>query len=882
MSLEPGSRLGAYEIQDLLGAGGMGEVYRARDTRLDRIVAIKVLQGHLSLSDDIRQRFEREARAISSLNHPNICTLFDVGKEGSTDYLVMEYVDGESLSDRLARGPIPVVELLPLAVQVADALDRAHRQGLIHRDLKPGNIMVTKSGAKLLDFGLARAAGLGAAPTGISSPTMSRPITAEGTIVGTFQYMAPEVLEGGEADARCDIFAFGAVLYEMATGRRAFEGKSQASLIAAIMERDPPPISSVQPLVSPALDRLVKTCMAKDPENRRQTMHDVLLELKWITEGGSQAGIPAPVAARRRVRARLAWAVASVMSLAAVTFAVGYFARAPKPAEAIRFQVPVGDMIISSDSPRISPDGRYLAFNAVDSTGTTLIWVRPLSDLNARPMPGTENARRPFWSPDSRYLAFMADRKLKKIAISGGTPQTICDAPSGADGSWGSKGVIIFDGSAGDTLMQVDASGGVPAGVLPREQGAGEVQQAWPHFLPDGEHFLYIASGAASNDGKVRVGTLGSTKSKIVANVETRVEYAAPGYIVYQRDQSLVAQPFDAKSRQTRGEPVPIVDQVSSNALGNVDFSLSQNGVLTYRGEAGSGTTRLVWMDRTGKEIGDFGDPAPNTDAVLSPDGRRLALVLRDPQTGSDDIWIRDLARGVTSRFTFDAASDIWPVWSPDGSTLAFTSNRSGYFALYARDAGGADEPRVVYKPDSNIGPTSWTPDGKTILCALAGAGAQWDAYAVPADGTGKAVPVLTTRFNEYQPVLSPNGRWLAYRSRESGRNEIYVRDYPGPGGRWQISTDGGTDALWRADGRELFYRSPNGNLMTVGIGPGASFDVGIPRVLFHAPATPAGFYQFAYTVTADGQRFLFTTPATRAAVPPTTVVVNWASAVGR
>jgi Tol biopolymer transport system component len=861
----------------------MGEVYRARDTRLDRTVAIKILQGHLTIQPEIRQRFEREAKAISSLNHPHICTLYDVGHQDGTDYLVMEYVEGESLAERLVRGPLPVEEVLPLATQIADALDRAHRQGLIHRDLKPGNVMITKQGAKLLDFGLARATGLAAAPSDLtSSPTMSRPITAEGTIVGTFQYMAPEQLEGGEADARSDIFSFGAVLYEMATGRRAFEGKSQASLIAAIIGKDPPPVSSVQPLVSPALDRLVKTCLEKDPENRRQTMHDVLLELRWIAEGGSQAGIPAPVAARRRVQARAAWGVAVVMGLAAVGFAIGFFARAPKPAEPIRFTVPPEASLVFTDSPRVSPDGRFLAFNATDSTGTTLIWVRAMSALQASPLPGTERARRPFWSPDSRYLGFMAEGKLKKIAVTGGPPQTICDAPTGADGSWGTKGVIVFDGSQGDSLMRVDASGGVATGVLPQTEDAGRTNQSWPHFLPDGEHFLYLSTGSTGQGGTVRLAKLGSTKTSEVARVTTRVEYAPPGYIVYQRDRSLVAQPFDAAKGRTTGEPFPIVDEVSGNAIGNVDFSVSQTGVLTYRGEAGSGSTRLVWLDRAGTEVSEVGAVSTYSEAELAPDGRHLALVILDPQTGTDDIWIRDLARGVTSRFTFDEASDIWPVWSSDGSSIAFASNREGSFNVYVRDAAGAEEPRAVSRNRENTGPSSWTPDGKTIIASVLSTGSQWNVVGLAADGQGEPVPILSTRFNEYQPELSPDGRWLAYRSRESGANEIYVRAYPGPGDRWQVSTAGGTEPRWRADGRELYYRALDNRLMAVDVRVAPKFDIGVPRPLYAAPGVPGGFYQWSYSPERGGQRFLFCTPATKSAIPPTTVVVNWTSAVGR
>ena len=504
----------------------MGEVYRAKDTRLGRDVAVKVLPAQLSSSPELRQRLEREAKTISQLSHPHICMLHDVGHQDGTDYLVMEFLEGETLADRLGRGALPVEQALKIGIEIADALDAAHKSGIVHRDLKPGNVMLTKSGVKLLDFGLAK---LGAGPAGVVSavtslPTAlqeSQPLTTRGTILGTFQYMSPEQLEGREADSRSDIFSFGCVLYEMLTGQKAFTGKSQASLIGSIMTSEPASISSIQPMVPPALDRVVKGCLAKEPEHRWHTAHDVRMQLQWIAEGGSQAGLPAPVAARRRSREKLAWGVAAVALLAAAALGLGFWKRAPKSPRTVRFEISTPEDVTSIDTPRISPDGRYLAFNATDAGGKTRVWVRPLNALTAQPLAGTEGATRPFWSPDSRFLGFVAEGKLKKVEVTGGPPQKICDAPTGSDGTWSSEGVILFDGQANDPIQRVSAAGGTAVPAVKADPARKETSVAWPEFLPDGRHFLYMASGQKPEDNVYRMGSIDSKESKTVASAQT-------------------------------------------------------------------------------------------------------------------------------------------------------------------------------------------------------------------------------------------------------------------------------------------------------------------------------------------------------------------------
>ncbi len=883
MTIAAGTRLGPYEVVSPIGAGGMGEVYRARDTRLARDVAVKVLPSHLSSSEEMRQRFEREAKAISQLSHAHICALYDVGREGEIEYLVMEYLEGETLSDRLSKGPLPLEQTLRYGIEIADALDKAHRQGIVHRDLKPGNVMLTKSGVKLLDFGLAKAvAPVGGQSGATSLPTMAggtpQNLTEAGTILGTFQYMAPEQLEGKEADARSDIFSFGAVLYEMATGNKAFSGKSQASLIGSILRDDPPAISEVVPMTPPAFNRVVKTCLAKDPEDRFQTAHDVKLQLAWVAEGGSQAGLPAPVVARRKNREKLAWAVAALALVAAGLAAWGYVRRAPAPALMARFDVAAPEDLTSIDMPRVSPDGRYIAFNATDASGKTRIWVRPLNALSARALEGTDGTTRPFWSPDSKFLAFFAEGKLKKVEVTGGPPQKICDAPTGADGSWSSEGVILFDGVTGDPIQRVSAAGGTPAVEVKPDPARKETQVAWPEFLPDGKHFLYMASGQKPEDNLYRIGSLGSKESRAVAPAQTLITYAPPGYLLFVRDKTLVAQRFDLSSLKTLGEPAPVAEKIGTDSVGLARFSVSRNGVLAYR--TGDSGDRLLWLDRGGKELetaggtGEYGDPA------LSQKGDRLAFDVVDSRSGKLDIWVRDLVRGVNSRFTFSAGNNICPSWSPDGSKIVFSSDRGGTFGLFEKPASGQGEEKLLLKEEGRLIARDWSRDGKYIAYSRRGKEG-WDILALPTLGDRKSIPLAQSPFNENVPSFSPDGRFVAYQSNESGRAEIYVQTFPDPSGKWQVSTAGGVDATWRSDGREIFYRAPDQKLMAVEIQVGESFQAGIPRALFSG-RVPPGASRNRYVAAADGQRFLFVSPLGREAMTPTTVMLHWFGELGR
>jgi Tol biopolymer transport system component len=880
VALEAGTHLGPYEILGPLGAGGMGEVYRAKDTRLDRTVAIKVLPAHLSSSPDLKQRFEREAKLVSSLSHPHICTLHDVGHHEGVDFLVMEHLEGETLAGRLERGPLPMSEVFRLGGQIADALDKAHKGGVVHRDLKPANVMLTPAGVKLLDFGLAKQT---VSDSPVRTESFSRmlteapdsaPLTVEGTILGTFQYMSPEQIEGREADARSDIYALGAVLYEMATGRKAFVGKTQASLIGAIMHSKPEPVSKVVPLGPPAFDRLVETCLAKDPENRWGTAHDVGLQLKWIAEGGSQVGLPAPVAARRKNRERLAWGVAAAAAIAAAAFAVLWVRRAPEPPQVVRFEMAAPDGLPEVGSPRLSPDGRYLAFNARDEKGAQAIWVRPLNSLTAQKLAGTEGAQwRPFWSPDSRYVAFMAEGKLKKIMVSGGPAQVICDAPTGADGTWSDDGVILYDGGGNDPIMRVPAGGGIPTPQVSTstDEKKGAAQVGWPQFLPGSRRFLYVAMGSAQPE--VMLASLDGGEARTVLAGQSRVEFAPPGYLLYVRDNTLVAQPFDAGKGTLRGDPVPLAQDLGVDSVGLAHFTASHNGVLAFRsGEAGGG--RLVWVDRTGKSEQPVGEPADIGSTALSPDGRWLAMALKADASTSSDIWVRDLVRGVTSRFSFNEEDDEDPVWSPDGKRIAWASQRKGQFDLAVKAVGGTGEEKLLLEAEGNQFPASWSPDGKNLLYASLDPETSWDVYVLPLEGDKKPRPFLRSKFAEVRARFSPDGRWVAYQSNESGRFEIYVQAFPGPGGKWQISTAGGTEPQWGPDGKELFYLA-QGKMMRVGVRTGASFEAGIPAPAFDVRLRPITTRN-RYLLSPDGRRFLLLSSLLQDSTPPTTVVLNW------
>ena len=899
MAISTGTRLGPYEILAPLGAGGMGEVYRARDTRLDRTVAIKVLLSDVSASPEARQRFEREAKTISQLSHPHICALYDVGSYEGIEYLVMEYLEGETLSDRLARGPLPLEQTLRHGIEIADALDKAHRQGIVHRDLKPGNVMLTKSGVKLLDFGLAKLR------QGESQPLASRlsalatqgtPLTAEGTILGTLQYMAPEQLEGREADARTDIFAFGAVLYEMATGRRAFAGKSQASLIAAILEHEPEPISGVQPMTPPALDRVVKTCLAKDPEERWQTAHDIGVQLRWILEARSQTDVAAPpgaAAARWKNRERAAWIVSGLLLLALVGSLAALFRigrREPATAPATRFAIlPPGKSTFTapgesaSSQPALSPDGRSLAFVAYAGGGQHLIWVRPLDSLAAQPLAGTEDSSYPFWSPDGKSLGFFAHGKLKRIAVSGGPPQTLCDASAGRGAAWSRDGVIIFTPTQAEALYRIPAGGGAVTPVTTLDSSREESSHRWPSFLPDGRRFLYwTRSRRAANNG-IRVGSLDSKDVTSLLPADGMAAYVRPGHLLFVRQGALLAQPFDPRSLKLEGESLRVAEPLGyGNPPGYATFSVADSGVLAYVPGV-SPNRELVWFDRSGKELGSVGEPWIYISPALSPDEKRVAVGVRDPRAASADIWLVDLARGIRSRFTFDPANETTARWSPDGSRVVFSSNRAGFTDFYEKSSSGAGEEKPVFRSDQDKFLTDWSQDGRFLAYHTPSPKTGWDVWVLPLSGDRKPIPFVQTEFSEAQGQFSPDGKWLAYASDESGIFEVYVRPFPAPGGKWQVSTSGGTQPQWRRDGKELFYLSEEGKLAAVEVKSGSTFDASAPRPLFQArfPTASAPFGR-TYTVTADGQRFLVTRLMEEDRAIPITVVLNWTADLKR
>jgi eukaryotic-like serine/threonine-protein kinase len=887
MAILSGKRLGPYEILSAIGAGGMGEVYRARDTRLDRTVAIKVLPTHLADRSELRERFEREARTVASLNHPHICTLYDIGHQDGTDYLVMEYLEGETLAQRLAKGPLPLDQVLQYAIEIADALDKAHRKGVTHRDLKPGNIMLTKSGTKLLDFGLAK---LKAAPTASplsQLPTANDTITAQGAILGTLQYMAPEQLEGKEADARTDIFAFGAVVYEMATGKKAFEGKSQASLIAAILEREPPAMSALQPMTPPQLDRVVKKCLAKEPEKRWQAASDVCDELTWIAEGGSQAGVPAPTIALRKGplrNIRVAWSVAAIIVIIAalVAGAFWYFRRAPQDAQTMRFFVSLPDTWSlatagSTGAPNplaVSPDGHRVAFLAKSADGKYLLWVRSLDTLAAQGLTGTDGAAHPFWSPDSRFLGFFAGGKLKKIEVSGGPPVTLCDAPNDRGGAWSQDGVIVFAPGYPAALQKVSASGGVStaATVL----GQGETAHVRPFFLPDGRHFLYRVYVSSAGAGPIFVASLDSAERKLLLSADSANVLYTQGHLLFLRETTLMAQPFDTRRLLLTGEAFPIAEQIQTQATPPSGvFSASGNGVLAYQTGTGAAGSQLAWFDRSGKQIGALGDSAVYGDLELSPDSKRASVSVPDQAGKGRDIWVYDVARGLRTRFTFDPADELESIWSPDGSRVVFNSRRKGHLELYQKASSGAGAEEALLEDNLDKYPVSWSPDGRFILYIGTGTTTGNDLFVLPLSGDRKPFPFLNTQFNEGPGQFSPDGRWVVYASNESGRYEVYVAPFPGPGGKWQISTSGGVWPRWRHDGTEIFYLGLDNKLMAAAVnGKGASFEVGAVKPLF-ATRTTFGF-RYSYDVSPDGQRFLINTVPEQATSAPITVVLNW------
>ena len=900
MELSSGTKLGPYEIGAPLGAGGMGEVYRARDTRLDRSVAITILPPHLADKADASERFEREARTISSLNHPNICQLHDVGTHDGVRYLVMELIEGETLAERLRRGPLPMEQVLRYGAEIATGLQAAHRCGVVHRDLKPGNIMLTKSGAKLMDFGLAKGM---TSPKAVSSEltatltsSHATPLTQQGTIVGTFQYMAPEQVEGKEADARSDIFSFGAVLYEMVSGKRAFEGKTLVSVAASILEKEPEPIRTLQPSTPASLERAIKKCLAKDPDERWQSAGDLASELKWIAEG-SGSGLPTvtkPAAQGMRVSEWLAWIFLAMAVIAVVVLSLVLgFSGSHKPVvltqiaatEKVQFNF-VGD---NGGPPVISPDGKNIVFSG-RADGKNQLLVRSMEKLTPQPIPSTEGATFPFWSPDSRSIAFFADGKLKRIDIAGGAALSICDAPAGRGGSWSANGTIVFSPQFTDALFQVPATGGNPTAVTKLSDKF--TTHRWPWFLPDGQHFLYLAANhAATGNANTAVvwASLDGKDNKVLFASPSNAIYAS-GHMVYVRENTLMAQPFDGSSGKFNGEAAALSGDVQiDGTVWRGTFSASETGTLIYQpGSAGAGT-RLTWFDRTGKQLGSLAGPDSYALMELSPDDKKVAVTVGDPV---GVIWIYDVVRDIRTRFTFGETSSTGAIWSRDSKHIAYLEgNASNAYArkLIVKAADGSGQAREIM----NLGSIQtlqeelddWSPDGRYLLydAGTIGHGNGIDIWALPMFGDGKPFPYVSAPGDQGFAQFSPDGKWVAYASSETGRMEVYVVPFPWTGAKWQISASGGTRPRWRHDGKEILFEVPgSGKVMAAQVnGHGSNFTPGDVRLLFEGNNLPPNNAGSQWSLTSDGQRLLAITVGDTGSAP-LTVIQNWTAELNK
>ncbi|SPE34199.1 Serine/threonine protein kinase [Candidatus Sulfopaludibacter sp. SbA6] len=854
-SFARGERLGPYEMLDAIGAGGMGEVWKARDTRLDRIVAIKISKEQFS------ERFEREARAVAALNHPHICQLYDVGP----NYLVMEFIEGAPL-----KGPLPLEKAVEYAGQILEALDAAHRKGITHRDLKPANILVTKQGIKLLDFGLAKQAG----PLAAGDATLTQALTQHGQILGTLQYMAPEQLQGKDTDARSDLFAFGCVLYEMLTGKRAFEGESAASVIAAILEREPLPLTA-----APPLERVVRRSLAKDPDQRFQTVRDLKAALGWAME-------QAPPADRPGGLSHWKWVAATALVIGALGgWGVAHF-RQP-PADDRVFRLPLnpperGQFVFGNSVGGIalSPDGRTAAFVA-SGKGKTGLWVRPLDGTTARLIAGTEGAAYPFWSPDSKSIAYFTINKLQRVDLAGGTLVTVCETPAiGRGGSWGGDGRILF-GSLTDGIFQVPASGGTPTPLTTTGASLGEAFHRWPQILPGGRFLYLVQSEKPENDG-VYVASLARPGERVrLLTTDTNVVYA-PGsdgksYLLWLRGETLFAQEFDPGTPKLAGEPHVVASPVAKLAsLGQMQVSVSASGVLLY--SASNTSSQFTWLDRAGKPHGAVGEPGEYTMFRLSADGRNV-VASRD-RPGGNDLWLLEVERAAARRFTANSNVNIYPVWSPDGRTIVFTTSTPRN--LFRKDSSGSgSEQRLTQSPNSQLA-NDWSRDGRWVVYQETTPGSQRDLWILPMSPDGKLAAegkpklYLQTRFDELWARFSPEAppRWMAYQSDETGRYEVYIRAFPEPRGEFQISTGGGQYPQWGADGREIFYVSPDNRLMVVSLKLGAdTVTPSTPRELFPLPVLDTGWSP--YDTAPDGQRFLLRATLEQAGAP-LTVIVNW------
>jgi Tol biopolymer transport system component len=872
MALSPASRVGPYEILSPLGTGGMGEVYRALDARLGREVAIKVLPPEVAADRDRLARFEREARSASALNHPNIVTIYEIGDADSISYISMELVQGTTLRGLLAEGPLPIKRLLALSVQIANGLARAHEAGIVHRDLKPENLMVAGDGlVKILDFGLAKV--VSASGSGLSQlPTIAEP-TMPGIVLGTVGYMSPEQAACRPAEFPSDQFSLGAILYEMATGKRAFARGSAAETMAAIIREEPEPLGALAPQIPPALRWIIERCLAKDPHERYASTRDLARDLAQLRDHVSEISQEAsPIQTRRRAGWLWPAAAATLALVAAAALFFGARWRKEPALRTLRFSVPMPPGV-ESQRPLavISPDGTRLAIEAVHE-GRRRIYLRPLDSDKTIEVEGTLDAAGTFWSPDSRFLAFYSGGKLKKVAVAGGPPVELCTATLSGSGTWSRDGTILFP-QRGDTLgiCRVSDAGGQPIRVT--TVAPSEDNHFWPCFLPDGRRFLYLVnrSPGSSLARELRLGSLDSKESRVVAHLDSRAEYVAPGYLAFVRERTLIAQPFDVRSGRLHGEPIPIVDGIHYfMGTGSAAFSFSENGILVYA--TGSPTSKITWFGRDGKVIGPLGPPSVIGAFRISPDGSRVAIHVSEPRTGAGDIWLFDRGRGIPTRLHSDPVGQSRPVWSPDGATLAYGSDRKGppdIVTLGMMGDRGDEQP--LFEGPAQEYPEDFSRDGRYLAFTSTSQWPNYDIWLLPLQGNGQPVPWLRSASSETSPRFSPDGRWIAYESDESGAPEVYVARTDAAGDKQRLSPAGGQKPRWRADGRELYYIGPGGLVMAVPVSPGAQFTAADLVPLFQVEVED-------FDVTADGSQFLVSVPAEKSSESRIRVIVNWTS----